>query len=128
MDKKPISKDLFPIVESRYEDFVALHANATAGGVSLLNTKGLRSFANNDTQRERMMDYGIHNAGIFLPWHRYTLQVWEDALRDECGWNDAHPCRFEFTTCHVRRLTNNRLGLEQGYYRKWRELVELTSV
>ncbi|RDI87962.1 hypothetical protein Vi05172_g1759 [Venturia inaequalis] len=28
----------------------------------------------------------IHHTGVFLSWHRYALSLWEDALRDECGW------------------------------------------
>jgi tyrosinase len=29
----------------------------------------------------------IHFGAAFLPWHRYFVQVYEDALRTECGYN-----------------------------------------
>jgi len=28
---------------------------------------------------------------VFLPWHRYTVWTYENALRDECGYKGAHP-------------------------------------
>jgi tyrosinase len=34
---------------------------------------------------------GIHNTGIFLPWHRYFVWRYESALISECGYNGAHP-------------------------------------
>jgi tyrosinase len=67
MDKPPISKKHFPIVTNRYEDFVALHANATAGGAKLDGPA---------SGFPRMMmggNNGIHGTGNFLPWHRYEL-------------------------------------------------------
>lgn len=39
----------------------------------------------------RQMSNGIHGTGTFLPWHRYALSLWEDALRDECGWKGGQP-------------------------------------
>jgi tyrosinase len=64
MEKPPISKKHFPIVTNRYEDFVELHANATAGGAKLDGPGSAFS---------RMMmgpNNGIHGTGSFLPWHR----------------------------------------------------------
>lgn len=49
---------LAPGAKSRYDDFVAVHVNQT-------NT--------------------IHHSGWFLPWHRYYLYSFEQALRLECG-------------------------------------------
>ncbi|KAK1833753.1 hypothetical protein QBC39DRAFT_380303 [Podospora conica] len=33
----------------------------------------------------------IHYTGHFLPWHRYMVAVYEDMLRDECGYKGAQP-------------------------------------
>jgi tyrosinase len=44
---------------------VALHLNATNGG--------------------------IHNVGVFLPWHRLTVWTYESVLRNECGYTGAQP-------------------------------------
>jgi tyrosinase len=73
--KPPISKKHFPIVTSRYEDFVALHTNSTGGGGFLSALGGS----------------GIHNVGVFLPWHRYVVWVYEETIRNECGWDQAVP-------------------------------------
>lgn len=51
-------------MRSRYDDFLALHITQT--------------------------DY-IHWVGHFLPWHRYYLWLFEQALRDECGYAAALP-------------------------------------
>ncbi|PPQ90273.1 hypothetical protein CVT25_013098 [Psilocybe cyanescens] len=33
----------------------------------------------------------IHHVGQFLPWHRYWLQLYENALRNECGYQGRNP-------------------------------------
>ncbi|KAF8155707.1 tyrosinase [Crassisporium funariophilum] len=33
----------------------------------------------------------VHHTGQFLPWHRRFLQIYETALRDECGYTGANP-------------------------------------
>ncbi|KAK6856634.1 hypothetical protein PG995_006821 [Apiospora arundinis] len=53
-----------PGVRSRYDDFVATHTNST-------NT--------------------IHFTGNFLSWHRYYIWTFENALRDECGYQGYLP-------------------------------------
>jgi tyrosinase len=105
-NKPPTAKKYFPLVTSRYEDFVALHANAT-GGAAKLNensthshtevapasasasaspfaalTEIFKSFGNGAT---------IHGVGVFMPWHRYVIWVYEETIRDECGWDQAVP-------------------------------------
>lgn len=32
-----------------------------------------------------------HKAAAFLPWHRYTLHIWETALRENCGFDGQIP-------------------------------------
>ncbi|KAG9217933.1 hypothetical protein CCMSSC00406_0008574 [Pleurotus cornucopiae] len=54
----------FTGVRTRFDDFQALH-------VSLMPE--------------------IHLVGQFLPWHRRMLQVYEKALREECGYTGAQP-------------------------------------
>lgn len=93
MQTKPaISSKYWPVVKSRYEDFVALHANATGGGIKMNDFHGASSFKD---QRNvaHMSRWGIHNVGIFLPWHRYAVWQWETALQQECGWTEGQPCK-----------------------------------
>ncbi|KIM46639.1 hypothetical protein M413DRAFT_440244 [Hebeloma cylindrosporum] len=33
----------------------------------------------------------VHVTGEFLPWHRYYVKLYEDALRNECGYAGANP-------------------------------------
>jgi tyrosinase len=74
----------FPTTRHRYDDFVAFHINATG------------------------WDPGTHNNGFFMPFHRYDrhhvsmlialtpefsylLWIWENTLRDECGYKGPTP-------------------------------------
>lgn len=34
---------------------------------------------------------GIHNVGVFLPWHRLTVWTYESTLRSECNYTGAQP-------------------------------------
>ncbi|KAI1371304.1 Di-copper centre-containing protein [Hypoxylon crocopeplum] len=56
--------NLVPGVRSRYDDFVATHINQT------LN---------------------IHYTGTFLAWHRWFTYIYEQALRNECGYTGSQP-------------------------------------
>jgi len=68
MHKSPTKHNKeFPATRNRYDDFVAFHVNAT----SWLP--------------------GTHNNGFFLPFHRYLMIIWENALRDECGYQGPTP-------------------------------------
>ncbi|KAF1814736.1 Di-copper centre-containing protein [Eremomyces bilateralis CBS 781.70] len=80
MAAAPTGKQYFEPITSRYEDFVAMHVNATGGGV--LNTE--RGFPMGGTT-------GIHGVGIFYPWHRYTVWQFEETLRNECNYTGAQP-------------------------------------
>ena len=84
LNKEPLTKKTYPVVTNRYEDFVALHANSSSGGKDL--TKGR-------PQMPMGGDDGIHFNGVFLPWHRYVVWVYESTLRDECGWDMGQPCK-----------------------------------
>ncbi|KIJ28356.1 hypothetical protein M422DRAFT_270357 [Sphaerobolus stellatus SS14] len=57
-------KSIAPGVVIRYDDFIHTH---------ILQT------------------FQIHYVGHFLPWHRYFTSVYENALRNECGYKGAHP-------------------------------------
>jgi len=54
----------FKGVKTRFDDFQALHINLTDE---------------------------IHLVGQFLPWHRRFVNVYETALRNECGYSGAQP-------------------------------------
>lgn len=84
-DNPPKSKKYFSVVRSRYDDFVALHANSTGGGLKLEGFQGWADIIANPFSFANYMNKGVHGTGTFLPWHRYALSIWEDALRDECG-------------------------------------------
>ncbi|KAL6853090.1 hypothetical protein ACO1O0_007643 [Amphichorda felina] len=53
-----------PGAVSRYDDLVATHINQT---------------------------FSIHYVGHFLPWHRWFTALYEQGLRDECGYRGAQP-------------------------------------
>ncbi|KAF2669144.1 Di-copper centre-containing protein [Microthyrium microscopicum] len=89
LTKAPKSKAHFPIVTNRYEDFVALHANASAGGRDLRQSTG--GFAGALGGFGGSMNTGIHGTGTFLPWHRYVVWQYESVLQDECGWDMGQP-------------------------------------
>ncbi|KAF2228226.1 hypothetical protein BDZ85DRAFT_301255 [Elsinoe ampelina] len=64
MKKPSRMTDEAPGAKSRYDDFVAVHIQNTLS---------------------------IHGTGNFLSWHRYFLWAYENALRTECSYTDAHP-------------------------------------
>lgn len=81
LQKKPskLSHDLYNTT-SRYDDFVAVHINLTRT---------------------------VHNDGIFLPWHRGFVQLYEDALVGECGYRGAQP--YWDWVKHAKNLTASPL-------------------
>ncbi|KAH8432854.1 tyrosinase family protein [Aspergillus melleus] len=54
----------YPGVRDRLDDFVATHINYTTS---------------------------IHDNGVFLPWHRHFLFLWERTLQEECGYTGGVP-------------------------------------
>ncbi|KAK6209976.1 hypothetical protein QIS74_11560 [Colletotrichum tabaci] len=56
--------DIVPGAKSRFDDFVATHINQT---------------------------FTIHFTGTFLSWHRYYTWLYEEALREECGYKGTQP-------------------------------------
>lgn len=61
---RPESAALYEGVKSRYDDFLALHIKQT--------------------------DH-VHWAGLFLPWHRHYLHLYEQDLRDVCCYKGGVP-------------------------------------
>ncbi|KAG5927466.1 hypothetical protein E4U42_002217 [Claviceps africana] len=59
-----IDPELAPGARSRYDDFLAAHMRLAPK---------------------------IHGTGLFLPWHRHFMHLYETALRDECGYSGYHP-------------------------------------
>ncbi|KAG5930873.1 hypothetical protein E4U60_006720 [Claviceps pazoutovae] len=59
-----IDPKLAPGARSRYDDFEATHIRLAAK---------------------------IHGTGLFLPWHRHFVYLYETALRDECGYTGYQP-------------------------------------
>ncbi|KAI0849514.1 Di-copper centre-containing protein [Daldinia vernicosa] len=62
MDKPSVGG--FQGSKSRYEDIVSVHQQMTPN---------------------------IHQRAVFLPWHRYYVSIFEDLMRNECGFNAAFP-------------------------------------
>lgn len=56
-----------PGAKTRFDDFVALHIQQTME---------------------------IHYTGNFLSWHRLYTWLYEEALRNECGYTGTQPVRF----------------------------------
>jgi hypothetical protein len=146
-------KHYFWIANSRYDDFVALHANATGGGINLNGFKGREAFKDKtmEDELERFMDNGIHKTGTFLPCelsaasatlrfdilnkfvlaigHRNALQLWEDALNSECGYEGTQPCKSLVIVFSI--VTDSfafRLGLVSRYTWRWRLILKLTGL
>jgi tyrosinase len=92
LNKEPITKKTYPVVTNRYEDFVALHANSSAGGKDLTKASAFPALGGDD---------GVHFNGVFLPWHRYVIWVYETTLREECGWDMGQPCKREFLVAEI---------------------------
>ncbi|RYP25508.1 hypothetical protein DL768_011472 [Monosporascus sp. mg162] len=40
----------------------------------------------------RQLDTSIHLVAVFLPWHRWYVQLYENALREDCGYNGTTVC------------------------------------
>ncbi|KAI1427744.1 hypothetical protein F5Y12DRAFT_150690 [Xylaria sp. FL1777] len=64
LQNKPSGGSQFTGAQNRYEDLVAVH---------------------------RDMTVNIHQTAAFLVWHRYFTWVFEQMLREECGFNRAMP-------------------------------------
>ncbi|KAH6653851.1 hypothetical protein BKA67DRAFT_676399 [Truncatella angustata] len=60
--KLPAGK--YPGAKTRFDDFVAVHMNQTLS---------------------------VHGTGNFLSWHRYYVWAYEQALKNECGFNGTQP-------------------------------------
>ncbi|KAK1623769.1 hypothetical protein BDP81DRAFT_399120 [Colletotrichum phormii] len=56
--------DIIPGAKTRFDDFVATHINQT---------------------------FTIHYTGTFLSWHRRFTWLYEEALREECGYKGTQP-------------------------------------
>ncbi|KAG9256690.1 uncharacterized protein F5Z01DRAFT_741998 [Emericellopsis atlantica] len=54
----------FSAAQNYFDEFVAIHANVT--------------------------DF-VHGTANFFTWHRYLIALWEDTLRDQCGYKGALP-------------------------------------
>ncbi|KAK1758804.1 hypothetical protein QBC47DRAFT_314606 [Echria macrotheca] len=64
LQSKPARTAGVPGAKSRFDDFVAVHINQTME---------------------------IHYTGNFLSWHRYFTWLYEQALRNECGYRGSQP-------------------------------------
>jgi hypothetical protein len=119
-------KKHFPIVEDRYDDFVALHVNATKGGeigsAMIVNASSMLPTGEDfhlptgpeGLNRPPITAKGIHGTGSFMHWHRYVLNIWEDTLINECGWEGGMPCEPKVVI--TKSATDmNRLELASGH-------------
>lgn len=66
-----------PGAKTRFDDFVATHINQTLS---------------------------IHYTGNFLSWHRYFTYLYEEALRNECGYTGTQPVRTNILNCALPSL------------------------
>jgi tyrosinase len=76
--------EVAPGAKSRFDDWVATHINQTQT---------------------------IHYTGNFLAWHRYYTWLYEEALRNECGYKGTQPVRdcLSRTTCFNIVFTDHGL-------------------
>ena len=59
-----LDQSLYPAATNRYMDYAVTHVNRTRQ---------------------------VHLSGFFLTWHRYYLHLFEEDLRNECGYTGAFP-------------------------------------
>lgn len=91
MSKPSKFKKEYPVaVESRYDDFVALHINSTA-------ISGAFGHPQDGTPAASAMpNFGahddVHGGGSILPWHRHAITQFENVLVEECGYKGGLPC------------------------------------
>ncbi|KAI9744548.1 MAG: hypothetical protein M1818_002077 [Claussenomyces sp. TS43310] len=78
-----------PGAKSRFDDFMAIHMNQTLT---------------------------IHGTFSFLAWHRYFTWLYEQALRDECGYKGYQPVSISRMTDEATRLTFTNQYWNWGKY------------
>ncbi|KAJ5782240.1 domain di-copper centre [Penicillium paradoxum] len=87
LDKDPVLPTAsYPGVVNRMGDFVAY-------GLPLHPCEyGIQSAYNRHRGRTHInMTLSMHVSGIFLAWHRHYIWLWEEALRNECGYKGYLP-------------------------------------
>ena len=67
--KLPSVDPAFSAAQNHFDDYVAVHMNLT-------------NF--------------IHGTANFLPWHRYLIHLWEQKLKNSCGYKGNLPVCFVF--------------------------------
>lgn len=40
-----------------------------------------------------------HRSASFFPWHRYSLAIWEAAMREQCGFTGPVPFVYQLDQC-----------------------------
>ncbi|CAE6436017.1 unnamed protein product [Rhizoctonia solani] len=81
LNKKPASGKLVPPIDlSKYEYYDQIVPIAKES-----------SYQDELTYVHMNLNPVIHNTGLFLPWHRWYLQSWTDALRTQCGYKGVAP-------------------------------------
>lgn len=73
---------------SIHDDFVLLHSRI---GNYCMYSLGVLSGG-----KPRLMKYIAHNAAPFLPWHRYFIHLYEQALHKHCNYTGVLPCVLSF--------------------------------
>ncbi|CAE6356956.1 unnamed protein product [Rhizoctonia solani] len=96
LNKKPASGKLKPPINlSKYEYYDQI--------VPVSNSS---SYQDELTYVHMNLNPVIHNTGLFLPWHRWYLQSWTDALRTQCGYKGVTPYwAWEFDTANFEKST-----------------------
>jgi tyrosinase len=86
MTRKPprLSTAEYSGVRSRFDDFVACVFGPDVLRMWDQLYLNLRSTHINNTLH-------VHYSGLFLPWHRRFTWLWEQALRQECGYTGYLP-------------------------------------
>jgi tyrosinase len=80
--KPPLTSSIAPGAKSKFDDFVVVHILQT--GINHDSVSSLMFFPLSRRLTE-------HSQTYFLPWHRYYLHHYEQALRTECGYKGYQP-------------------------------------
>jgi tyrosinase len=73
-----------------YDDFAFLHGGIGSWCLCTCFFVAIKPYANTGLQENTG-----HRSASFLPWHRYTLLIYENALRKHCGFTGQIPCVFD---------------------------------
>ncbi|PBK95601.1 Di-copper centre-containing protein [Armillaria gallica] len=88
----PHDESLTPVVKP--SDIVGVNASGSyydGNGICLPRFMPVAYFQTDIVYIHMDMNHKIHFTGLFLPWHRWYVQMYENAFKDKCGYKGTSP-------------------------------------